>query len=205
MEPKGFGLSQMSRGEPLRPEPRKKTQNGGANGRERMPLDAVDWRLLGLLQDDARRTSADLAREVELSSPGVQKRLRKLEERGVIQRYATIVKREAVGLDLLCYVQISLAHHEPRIVEKFRDAIRDMPEVLECQYLTGEFDYLMKVVVATHQHLEQFLFEKLTRAPGVDKIRTSIVLNEIKQATSLPLGSWDRDGERWIGAKESKP
>ena len=184
---------------------KKKGTNRKVNGeaiRAVRELDQVDWRVLGLLQDDARMTSADLARKVDLSAAGVQKRLRKLEESGVIQRYVTIVKREAIGLDLLCYVQISLAHHEPKTVEGFREAVKRMPEVLECHYLTGEFDYLMKVVVSNHQHLEQFLFEKLTQARGVDKIRTSIVLNEIKHWTSLPLGSWDKDGERWVGAKE---
>jgi DNA-binding Lrp family transcriptional regulator len=178
--------------------PRKKARVAPRRPPAPLRLDGVDWRLLGLLQGDARMTSADLAREVDLSPPGVQKRLRKLEETGVIERYAAIVDREAVGLDLLCMVQVSLAHHEPRIVEGFRDAVRGMPEVLECHYLTGEFDYLLKVVVANHEHLEKFLFEKLTRSRGVDKIRTSIVLNEIKHSTSLPLGSWDHDGGRWV-------
>lgn len=192
----------------MRPEPndRSARRSRPRNGSPETPgirLDGVDLRLLGLLQSDARMSSAELGREVALSAPGVQKRLRKLEERGVIERYATIIQREAIGLDLLCIVQVSLAHHEPRTVEGFRDAMRAMPEVLECHYLTGEFDYLLKVVVANHQHLEQFLFEKLTRSKGVDKIRTSIVLNEIKHSTSLPLGSWDLDGERWVGAKDS--
>jgi DNA-binding Lrp family transcriptional regulator len=190
---------------PRNDKPRKERAGNAPSAQDRRRLDTVDWRVLGLLQADARMSSADLARKVRLSAPGVQKRLRKLEDGGVIQRYATIVKREAIGLDLLCFVHVSLAHHEPRIVEGFRDAVRGMPEVLECHYLTGEFDYFMKVVVANHQHLEQFLFEKLTRARGVDKIRTSIVLNEIKHSTSLPLGSWDRDGGRWVGAKEAEP
>ena len=185
------------------PRPRNRTsRRRDMNGdRAARPLDDLDWRVLGLLQTDGRMTTADLARRVDLSAPGVQKRLRKLEESGVIQRYATIVKRETIGLDLLCFVQVSLAHHEPRTVEGFRDAVKAMPEVLECHYLTGEFDYLLKVVVANHKHLEQFLFEELTKARGVDKIRTSIVLNEIKLSTSLPLGSWDHDGERWVVAK----
>jgi len=189
---------------PPRVKLRKRTdgRSGLPPAPERRRLDAVDWRLLGLLQEDARMTSADLARKVDLSPPGVQKRLRRLEECGAIQRYATIVKRETIGLDLLCFVQVSLAHHQPNNVEEFRDAVKEMPEVLECHYLTGEFDYLMKVVVANQKHLEKFLFEKLTRARGVDKIRSSIVLNEIKHWTSLPLGSWDHDGERWVGAKE---
>ena len=128
-----------------------------------------------------------MARRVDLSAPGLQKRLRRLEESGVIQSYVTLVNREAVGLDLLCFVQVTLAHHQPDCVERFRDEMKELPEVLECHFLTGEFDYLIKVVVSNHNHLEQFLFEKITQIPGVDKIRTSIVLNEIKASTSLPL------------------
>ena len=161
----------------------------------RLNLDALDRQVLSLLQENARITNTDLARSVALSAPGVQKRLRRLEENGVIQRYSAIVDREALGLDLLCFIQVSLAHHEPRTVQGFRDAVKEMPEVLECHYLTGEFDHLLKVLVADHEHLEQFLFKKLTQAQGVDRVRTSIVLNEIKLSTSLPLGS-DPDGRR---------
>ena len=150
-------------------------------------LDDVDRRVLRLLQNDGRMSSAELARQVELSPPGLQKRLRKLEERGVIERYATLVNREAVGLDLLCFVHVTLAHHQPDWVECFREKMRSHPEILECHHLTGEFDYLIKVVVENHKHLERFLFEKLTPIEGVDRIRTSVVLSEIKASTSLPL------------------
>jgi len=150
-------------------------------------LDELDRRLLVLLQDDARVTSAELARRFDLSAPGLQKRLRRLEQRGVIRRYATLVSREAVGLDLLCFVQVMLAHHRPASVKRFPSRVKALPEVLECHYLTGEMDYLLKVVVANHDHLERFLFEKLMRVDGVDRIRTSIVLKEIKASTSLPL------------------
>lgn len=153
----------------------------------RVPLDERDRQLLGHLQGDARVTSVELARRMRLSTAGLQKRLRKLESRGVIQRYATLVSRQAVGLELLCFVQVSLAHHRPGSVERFPDRIRGMREVLECHYLTGEVDYLLKVVVATHQDLERFLFERLMKVPGVDRIRTSIVLKEIKTSTALPL------------------
>jgi DNA-binding Lrp family transcriptional regulator len=132
-------------------------------------------------------TSAELARRVNLSTPGLQKRLRKLEENGVIGRYVTLVNREALGLDLLCFAQVTLAHHQPECVGQFCDRVKGLSEVLECHHLSGEFDYLLKVVVANHQHLEKFLTEKITRIPGVDRIRTSIVLNEIKASTSLPL------------------
>lgn len=150
-------------------------------------LDDVDRQLLGYLQGEARLTSVELGRRLQLSSAGVQKRMRKLETRGVIDGYATLVNREAVGLDLLCFVQVNLTHHRPGRVERFPDRIRGMSEVLECHYLTGEVDYLLKVVVASHQQLERFLFDKLMKVAGVDRVRTSIVLKEVKASTALPL------------------
>lgn len=150
-------------------------------------IDALDRRLLDLLQEHARRPSADLARQLKLSGPGVQKRLRKLEHRGVIRRYATVVNREAVGLDLLCFVHVMLAHHRPDSLRRFPERIKRMPEVLECHFLTGDFDCLLKVVVASHEALEKFLFEKLMKVSGVDRTRTSIVVREVKATTCLPL------------------
>ena len=150
-------------------------------------LDSLDRKLLTYLQDDARASSAELARRVGLSGPGLQKRLKKLEMRGVVTRYATLVNREAVGLDLLCFVHVMLAHHRPNSVKRFPGRVRAMPEVLECHFLTGEFDYLMKIVVANHDRLEKFLFEKLMKVDGVDRIRTSIVVKEVKATTCLPL------------------
>jgi DNA-binding Lrp family transcriptional regulator len=151
------------------------------------PLDELDRQILGQLQDDASVSSAELARRVGLSAPGLQKRLRKLRENGAIARQVALLDREAIGLDLLCFVHVTLAHHQPDGVSGFRRAVQDMPEVLECHHLTGEFDYLLKVVAANHRELEQFLVNRLTPTPGVDKIRTSIVLNEIKSSTALPL------------------
>ena len=153
----------------------------------RTELDALDRRLLGHLQQDSRLSTAELARRLELSGPGLQKRMRKLEQQGVIRGYVTVVDREAVGLDLLCFVHVTLAHHRPASVKRFPDKIRKMPEVLECHFLTGEFDYLLKVVVANHDHLERFLFGTLMKAGGVDRTRTSIVVKEVKTSTALPL------------------
>ena len=150
-------------------------------------LDDLDRRILAQLQEDASVSSAELARRVDLSPAGLQKRVRKLRDAGVITRQVAILSREAIDLDLLCFVHVTLAHHQPDAVRGFRDAIQSMPEVLECHHLTGEFDYLLKVVVANHRELEHFLVDELTPAPGVDRIRTSIVLNEIKASTALPL------------------
>ena len=148
---------------------------------------------MALLQDDARVTSAELARKLGLSPPGLQKRLRKLEAQGVIRQYVALLNRKALGLDLLCFVNVSLAHHRPDLRGRFRAAMRGMPEVLECHFLTGEVDYVVKLVVANHTELEQFLFEKLMSIEGVDRVRTSIVLNEIKFSTALPLMAGHRE------------
>lgn len=150
-------------------------------------LDEVDRALLASLQADARITNTELARRVELSPPGLQKRLKKLEESGVIAQYVALVNREALGFDMLCFVQVTLQRHEPTAVSHFREAVQQMPEVLECYHLTGEYDYLLKVIVRNRRHLEQFLLETLTPVPGMDKIRTSLVLSEIKTTTAVPL------------------
>lgn len=150
-------------------------------------LDPTDRAILRELQQNARITNTDLAQRVDLSAPGVQKRLRKLEENGVIRHYTAMVDPEAVGYDMLCFVQVTLQRHEPTAVEHFRHVIQTMPEVLECYHLTGEHDYLLKVVVRNRKHLETFLLDTLTPVPGMDKIRTSLVLNEIKATTAIPL------------------
>jgi Lrp/AsnC family leucine-responsive transcriptional regulator len=150
-------------------------------------LDDLDRRLLSYLQTRARTSTAELARRFKLSAPGLQKRLKRLEQRGVIRGYATLVDPAAVGLDVLCFVHVMLAHHHPDSVKRFPERIRALPEVLECHYLTGEVDYLLKVVVASNEQLERFLFDKLMKVKGVDRTRTSIVLKEIKSSTSLPL------------------
>jgi DNA-binding Lrp family transcriptional regulator len=152
-----------------------------------MKLDARDLEILRVLQEDASVSAAELARRLEISPPGVQKRLRKLQDAGVLLRQVALVSREAVDLDLLCFVHVTLAHHQPDTVHGFREAIRALPEVLECFLMTGEFDYLLKVVARNHRELERFLVEVLTALPGIDKIRSSIVLNEIKSSTVLPL------------------
>lgn len=150
-------------------------------------LDRIDQILLECLQVDGRLSNAELARRVDLSSPGLYKRLRRLEDAGVIRRYVALLDHEAVGHDMLCFVQVTLQRHEPDAVDNFRRQIQHMPEVLECHHLTGEFDYLLKVVVRNRKHLERFILETLTPVRGMDKIRTSLVLSEIKSTTAVQV------------------
>ncbi len=150
-------------------------------------LDQRDLDILRQLQEDSSLSTAELARRMKMSAPGLQKRLNKLAASGIVRGEVLLVDRQAVDLDVLCFVHVTLAHHEPDIVSRFREAICALPEVLECHLMTGEFDYLIKVVTRNHRELERFLVEQLTKIAGVDKIRTSIVLNEIKSTTALPL------------------
>lgn len=150
-------------------------------------LDDRDKLLLQLLQENSRMSNVELARQLNLTPPGLQKRLKKLEESGCIDGYVTLVNREALGLDLLCFTQVTLTHNQPECVGQFCERMKGLTEVLECHHLTGEFDYLLKVVASDHQQLERFLNEQITPMPGVEKVRTNIVLNQIKSSTSLPL------------------
>ena len=178
---------------------KKTVAPGGAAGDRPPRLDDLDRRLLELLQQDGRATSVELARRLGLSPPGLQRRLRRLEAAGVVRGYTALVDRASVGLDLLCFVEVKLAHHRPDCVARFRDEVQSIPEVLECHYLTGESDYLIKIVVPNHKALETVLFEGLMRIDGVDRIHTSIVVNEVKASTALPLGGPSRkrpNGER---------
>ncbi len=151
------------------------------------PLDSTDYAILALLQHDSNRTDVELARKVSLSASGLKKRLRKLERRGVIQQQVTLLDRNAVDLGLMCFVQIYLTHHQTDARKQFHRAVRELPEVLECHALTGEHDYLLKIVARDYRHLEHILADHLASIPGVDRLLTSIVLNEIKRTTALPL------------------
>ena len=153
----------------------------------RISLDAKDRKLLAYLQENARISNAELARRVDLSPPGLQKRLRRLQDNGVIDRYVTLINREALGFDMLCIIQVTMRRHEPHSIDRFRILVQDMPEVLECYSVTGEFDYYLKIAVRNHKHLERFLMDVLTPIPGMDTIRTSLVLRGIKETTAVSL------------------
>jgi DNA-binding Lrp family transcriptional regulator len=152
-----------------------------------MTLDDADRSLLNILQSEGRLSNAELARRIHLSQPATHARLRRLEEEGYIRQYAALLDRDKTGFDMLCFVQISLQLHQPGQVEAMRNAILDMPEILECHHVTGEYDYLLKVVIHNRKDLERFILERLTPIPGVARIHTSLVLTEVKSTTALPV------------------
>ena len=150
-------------------------------------LDELDKAILEELQTDGRVSNAELARRINLSPPATHTRLRQLEQRGYICKYAALLDRERAGYDMLCFVHMSLQLHQQEQIDEIRTTIQQMPEVLEYYRLTGEFDYLLKVVIRNRKGLERFIIDRLTPIPGVARIQTSLVLTEVKSTTALPL------------------
>lgn len=150
-------------------------------------LDDRDRRILAILQEDGRLAWATLARRMGMSAPAILARVRRLEEGGYIRKYTALLDRHKVGRDAIGYVMVTLERHDHNTVNAFENQVSAWPEVLECARITGEADYLLKVVVADTNALEGFLSEKLADVPGVGPVRTYYVLREVKYETALPL------------------
>ncbi len=152
-----------------------------------MRLDAIDWRILGLLQGDARLSNVQLAKAVALSPSPCLNRVRALERAGYISRYVTLLDALRVGLKVSVFIQVTLERQIEPALETFEKAIRGRPEVMECYLMTGDADYLLRVVVPDIQVLEHFILNFLSRVPGVGNIKSSFALKQVKYQTALPL------------------
>ncbi|HXH04283.1 MAG TPA: Lrp/AsnC family transcriptional regulator [Candidatus Competibacteraceae bacterium] len=150
-------------------------------------LDGYDRRLLLALQEDARQSHVALAEKVNLSPTQCARRLQRLEQAGLVRGYAALLEPEALGLAVLAFVTVNLDKQGERAMRAFHDAVRAMPQILECFSVTGEGDYLLRVVMPDLRSLSRFLMEELMRVPGVREIRSTVVLEEIKSTTRLPL------------------
>jgi DNA-binding Lrp family transcriptional regulator len=152
-----------------------------------MQLDSIDWQILGLLQADARISNVELAKAIGLSPSPCLNRVRALEEAGYISRYVTLLDALRVGLKVSVFIQVTLERQVESALERFENAIRGRPEVMECYLMTGDADYLIRVVVADIQRLEEFILKFLTKLPGVGNIKSSFALKQVKYQTALPL------------------
>jgi DNA-binding Lrp family transcriptional regulator len=150
-------------------------------------LDDIDRRILLHLQRDARLTNAELAEKVGISASPCWRRVRAMEEDGVIARYATLVDQSAVGLPVSVFVSVTLERQAESALEIFEKAVLERPEVLECYLMTGDADYLLRVVVPDLAAYERFVMAHLTRVPGVSSIKSSFALRAVKYRTELPL------------------
>jgi Lrp/AsnC family transcriptional regulator, leucine-responsive regulatory protein len=151
------------------------------------PLDAIDRKILGLLQQDGRKSIADLAAAVGLSPSPCLRRVRMLEQAGVIARYVAVLDQQSVGLPVSVFVSIKLESQREEALDRFAKSIARWPEVLECYLMTGPRDYLLRVVVADLGAYERFLKQKLTRLSGIGSIESSFALEQVKYTNVLPM------------------
>lgn len=152
-------------------------------------LDATDIRILNELQRDAGRTNLDLAAAVGLSPSPCLARVRALEAAGVISRRVALLDPARLGPSVSMVVQVTLERQTDALLEAFEKAVNGFPEVMECYLMTGDSDYLLRVVTRDTVAFRDFVIDRLTKAPGVANIRSSIALKQVKYETSLPLGA----------------
>jgi Lrp/AsnC family transcriptional regulator, leucine-responsive regulatory protein len=152
-------------------------------------LDAIDRRILAALQAQGRATYDEIAAGVGLSASAVLRRVRRLEEAGVISGYAALLAPEAVGLGLTAYINVRLAKggEGKSPIETFAAAVQAWPEVVECAALTGEMDYLLRVLVRDMAHYSRFVMDTLLRHPAVQDCKTSFMMRRLKGTTAVPL------------------
>jgi Lrp/AsnC family transcriptional regulator, leucine-responsive regulatory protein len=155
--------------------------------KEMVALDQIDRKIIKALQDNARLSSQELSERVGISTSPCWRRVKALEDAGVITRYVTLVDPEALGLSISIFTNVSLDKQVETALETFQKAVRKRPEVMECYLMTGDFDYLLRVVVGSLHDYERFLLDHLTKIPGVASIKSSFALKQVKYTTALPV------------------
>ena len=150
-------------------------------------LDGIDRKILATLQADGRATNVDLASRVHLSAPQTFRRVRALEERGVIRGYAARVDAATIGLPVTAYVSVRIAGDQFGRVRDIEREIAAWPQILECSAVSGDSDYLLKVVARDLKSLSNYLTDRLMQVAGIDNVRSMICLEEIKTPSPLPV------------------
>ena len=158
---------------------------------ETAALDKLDRAILRLLQANGRETYDVIGAQVGLSASAVLRRVKRLEESGVVDRYVALVRPEAVGVGLTAYLNVRLEKHteghKRNPMEVFRASVQNWPEVVECAALTGEMDFLLRVVVRVMAHYSRFIMDTLLKHPSVQDCKSSFVLDRVKSTTAVPV------------------
>ena len=152
-----------------------------------MKLDPIDIRILNELQNDSSHSNVELAKRVHLSPSPCLMRVKALKDKGVIRNYVALADPKILGLGLNVFISISLKEHSKEALAQFEERISEHDEVMECYLMTGDSDYLIRVAVADMGALEKFILEQLTPIPGIEKIRSSFALKQVRYKTALPL------------------
>ena len=152
-----------------------------------MKIDETDHAILDALQERARISNVELADRVHLSESACLRRVRALEEAGVIAGYSAMVDPVRVGLPSAVFVQLTLQRQDQTDLDAFEEAVQNIPEVMECYLMTGEFDYLLRIVVSDASDYERVHRQHLTRLPGVARVQSSFTLRTVRKANVLPI------------------
>lgn len=149
-------------------------------------LDKTDHRILDLLQEDAKLTIKEIAGKLGLTATPIHERIKKLEKAGVIKKYAAVVDRASVGLDMLVFCSVSLKNHNQQYIQEFERDIQKLSHVVDCYHVGGTFDYLLKVMASDMSDYQYFLSKKLAALENIGTVRSSFVMSEIKHSNCLP-------------------
>ena len=155
--------------------------------RPKLSLDRIDRKILAVLQEDGRISNADLAERVGLSASPCLRRTRALEEAGIIRSYKAELDARNLGLDILAFVEIRITRHGGGAAEQFRDTMLKHPMVIGCYMVTGAYDFLLKVIAADLESFKSFTIDTLLAMPDVQDVRTSIVLDRVKDTSALSI------------------
>ena len=152
-----------------------------------MKLDAIDRKLLNYLQEDCKQTNKELSSKLNLSVTAVYERIKKLEREGVVKQYVNILNKEKVDRGFVVFCQIKLVQHAKEFLTKFEKEVTKIDEVLECFHVSGDYDYLLKVIVKDMPHFRSFMVTKLTTLKHIGSTHTSFTISEVKNTTAIPL------------------
>ena len=152
-----------------------------------MILDETDKKILRLLQEDAHLTLKDISNKINLSLTPVHDRVKRLEKEGIIEKYVSVLNKQKLGINLTIYCQVTLVKQTHDISEGFNKSIMNMPEVVECKFVSGSFDYMLKIVLPDMESYHHFHQKKLSILPEVSLINSFFIIAEVKSTTVLPI------------------
>ncbi|WP_405198233.1 Lrp/AsnC family transcriptional regulator [Christiangramia sp. LLG6405-1] len=152
-----------------------------------MKIDELDKRILKHLQEDSKKTNKEIANDLKLSVTAIYERIKKLERDGVISKYVALVNPESVGKGFMVLCQIKLIQHKKEILTKFEKDITSLPEVIECLHVSGDYDYILKVLVKDMDEYREFMVAKLTSLDHIGSTKSVFTINKVKQSTIINL------------------
>ncbi len=152
-----------------------------------MKLDSLDRRLLELLQNDSKQTNKELSNKLTLSVTAVYERIKKLEKAGVIDKYVALIKKEKINKGFVAFCHIKLVKHSQEYVVKFEREVANLNEVLECYHISGDYDYLLKVLVENMEAFREFMVSKLTNISHIGSTHSMFMISEVKHTTAITV------------------